>query len=177
VREIQPAAQVVYVDTDPVVLSHARALLATGDGVTAAEADLGDPDAVFAAPELRAVIDPARPVCVVLGAVLHFLPADEAQVVVSGYAELLVPGSYLVVSVACFDDQALAGELAGEYTAAPFYNHSIADVMSFFAGLDMAGPDVAEAATWRPWQDEPAFRRRDGHVLVGVARIGGGDGW
>jgi hypothetical protein len=42
--------------------------------------------------------------------------------------------------------------------------------VSFFAGLEMVGPGVTEAQTWRPWQPEPALRRRDGHVLAGVAR-------
>ncbi len=60
------------------VLSHARALLAQDDGVRAVNADLRDPDAVLADPELRAIIDPAAPVCVILGAVLHSLHADAA---------------------------------------------------------------------------------------------------
>ena len=57
-RAVLPAARVAYVDIDPVVLSHARALLATSDGVAAVAADLRDPAAVLADPELRAVIDP-----------------------------------------------------------------------------------------------------------------------
>jgi S-adenosyl methyltransferase len=61
-RAVLPAARVAYVDTDPVVLTHAVALLATGDGVTAVNADLRDPAAVWGHQDLRAVIDPARPV-------------------------------------------------------------------------------------------------------------------
>ena len=169
-RTVIPTARVAYVDIDAVVLSHARALLATGDGVTAVAADLCDPQAVFASQELRKVIDPARPVCVILGAVLHFLDADAARAVTVGYARLMAPGSCLVISVACFDDEDLAKQLAEEYTAAEWHNHTPADVASFFAGLEMAGPGVGEAHTWRPWQPEPVFRRRDGHVLAGVAR-------
>jgi O-methyltransferase involved in polyketide biosynthesis len=169
-RTVIPTARVAYVDIDVVVLSHARALLATGDGVTAAAADLSDPKAVFASQELREVIDPARPVCVILGAVLHFLDAGAARAVTAGYARLMAPGSCLVISVACFDDEVLAKQLAEEYTAAEWHNHTAADVASFFAGLEMAGPGVGEAHTWRPWQPEPVFRRRDGHVLAGVAR-------
>src|SRR5271157_4564069 len=60
-RAVLPAARVAYVDFDPVVLSHARALLATDDGVTAVAADLRDPAAVLAYPELRAVIDLREP--------------------------------------------------------------------------------------------------------------------
>ena len=73
-RAVLPAARVAYVDIDPVVLSHAAALLATDDGVTAVNADLRDPAAVLGHEDLRAVINPGRPVCVILGAVVHFQP-------------------------------------------------------------------------------------------------------
>ena len=169
-RAVNPAARVAYVDTDPVVLAHARALLATGDGVVAAAADLRDPAAVMAGPELRSVTDPAEPMAVILGAVLHFLDADIARQVTAGYARLMAPGSCLVISVACYDDEALAKQLAAEYTAAPFVNHAPADVMSFFAGLEMVGPGLAEAQTWRAWMPGPVLRRRRGHVLAAVAR-------
>ena len=92
-RKVMPSARVAYVDIDPVVLSHARALLATSDGVTAVAADLRDPGAVLADPELRTVIDPARPVCVILGAVLHFMDADAARAVTAGYARLIALGA------------------------------------------------------------------------------------
>jgi hypothetical protein len=67
--------------------------------------------------------------------------------------------------------EGLAKQLAAGYTAAEWHNHSAADVASFFAGLDMAGPGITEAVNWRPWLPEPAFRHRDGHVLAGVARL------
>ena len=166
-----PTARVAYVDIDPVVLSHARALLVTNDGVTAVAGDLGSPEAVLTDPELRAVIDPAWPECVILGAVLHFMPAGTAREVTAGYARLLAAGSCLVISVAHFDDERISKELAEEYTAAEWHNHSRANVESFFGALDMVGPGVGEAHTWRAWQREPVWRRRDGHVLAGVGRV------
>ena len=169
-RAVNPAARVAYVDVDPVVLSHAQALLATSDGVTAVAADLRDPAAVLADPQLRAVIDLREPVCVILAAVLHFLDADAARAVAAGYARLTTPGSCLAISVACYDDEALGKKLSTEYTAATWHNHSRADVESFFAGLELVGPGVAEAGTWRAWMPEPIMRHRDGHVLAGVAR-------
>ena len=132
------------------VLSHARALLA-GPGVAAVAADLRDPAAVLADPELRALIDPAEPVCVILGAVLHFLDADAAREVTAEYARLIAPDSCLVISCAAYDDEALAKRLAAEYTAGQFVNHTREDVVSFFAGLELVGPGVTEAQTWRPW--------------------------
>jgi O-methyltransferase involved in polyketide biosynthesis len=169
-RAVLPAARVAYVDIDSVVLSHARALLTTDDGVTAIAADLRDPAAVLANPELRAVIDPARPAGIILGAVLHFLDAETARAVTGGYARLMAPGSCLVISVARYDDAMLGKRLAAEYTATAWYNHAPADVVSFFAGLELVGPGVTEAQTWRAWMPEPVMRHRDGHVLAGVAR-------
>jgi len=171
-RKVMPEARVAYVDTDPVVLSHARALLATSDGVTAAEADLRDPAAVLGHPHLRAVIDPARPVCIILGAVLHFMGVDAACAVTAGYVSLMAPGSYLIISCASLDDPELAKQLSAEYTPATWHNHPAEVVESFFGGLELAGPGLTEAQTWRPWLTEPVPCHRDGHVLAGVARLG-----
>jgi SAM-dependent methyltransferase len=168
-RAVLPAARVAYVDTDPMVLSHVRALLAA-PGVAAVAADLRDPAVVLADPELRAVIDPGQPVCVVLGAVLHFLDAGTAREVTAGYARLIAPGSCLVISCASYDDEALAKRLAAEYTAGQFVNHTREDVVSFFPALDLVGPGVSEAHTWRAWHPKPVLRHRDGPVLAGVAR-------
>jgi len=90
--------------------------------------------------------------------------------VAAGYARLMAPKSCLIISVACCDDEVLAKQLAAEYTAATWHNHSRADIVSFFAGLDLVGPGITEAQTWRAWMPEPVLRRRDGHVLAGVAR-------
>jgi hypothetical protein len=168
-RAVLPAARVAYVDIDPVVLSHAAALLATDDGVAAVDADLRDPAVVLGHEILRAVINPARPVCVILGAVVHFLDLEAACAVTTGYVSLLAPGSCLVLSCARFEDEDLAKQLAEEYTAATWYNHSRADIMEFFDGLELAGPGVTEARTWpkRP----PKADDRNGHVLAGVGRF------
>ncbi|HWN62182.1 MAG TPA: SAM-dependent methyltransferase [Streptosporangiaceae bacterium] len=110
---------------------------------TAVDADLRDPAAVLGHANLRAVINPGRPVCVILGAVVHFLDPEAACAVIAGYASLMAPGSCLVLSCVRFEDE----ELAKEYTAATWYNHSPADIVSFFDGLELAGPGVTEART------------------------------
>jgi len=166
---VLPGARVAYVDLDPMVLSHARALLA-GLGVAAVAADLRDPATLLADPDLRAVIDPAEPVCIILGAVLHFLDASIAREVTAAYARLIPPGSCLIISCAAYDDETLAKRLTAEYTAGQFVNHTRQDVESFFAGLELVGPGVTEAQTWRPWLSQPVLRHREGHVLAGVAR-------
>ena len=119
--------------------------------------------------DLRAVINPGQPVCVILGAVLHFLDPDAACAVTAGYVSLLAPGSCLVLSCARFEDEELAKQLAEEYTAATWYNHSPADIVSFFGGLELAGPGVTEARTWP--KRAPEADDRNGHVLAGVGRV------
>lgn len=89
---------------------------------------------------LRAVIDLAGPVGVILAAVLNFVDVDAARAVATGYTRLIAPGSRLVISVACYYDEALGKRLSAEYTAATWHNHPRADVESFFAGLDLVGP-------------------------------------
>ena len=96
--------------------------------------------------------------------------ADAARAVTAGYARLMAPGSCLVISVACYDDAGLGKQLAEEYTAAAWHNHTPSDVESFFAGLELVGPGVTEAQTWRAWMPQPVLRHREGHVLAGVAR-------
>ena len=66
----------------------------------------------------------------------------------AGYASLMAPGSCLVLSCARFEDEELAKQLAEEYTAATWYNHSPAGIAEFFDGLELAGPGVTEARTW-----------------------------
>ena len=170
-RAVLPAARVAYVDIDPVVLTHAVALLATGDGVAAVDADLRDPAAVLGHQDLQAVINPGRPACVILGAVVHFLDPQAACAVTAGYVSLMAPGSCLVLSCARCEDETLAKQLAEEYTAATWYNHSPADIVEFFDALELIGPGVTEARTWpkRP----PGADDRNGHVLAGVGRVPG----
>jgi SAM-dependent methyltransferase len=168
-RAVNPTARVAYIDTDPVVLSHARALLATNDGVAAVAADLCDAAAVLADPEVLSVIDPAKPMTVIFGAVLHFLDAAIARQVTTGYTHLLAPGSFLVISLAHYDNDTLGKQLSADYTAGQFINHSRVDIMSFFAGWELVGPGLAEAGTWRAWMSEPVLSHREGHVLGGVA--------
>ena len=114
-RAVLPGAHVAYVDNDPVVISHARALLATDDGVAAVPGDLRDPAAVLASEGLTEVIDIRRPACVILALVLHFSDAVTAREITAGYISALAPGSCVVLSVGGSDDP--GGRAAAAYTA------------------------------------------------------------
>lgn len=147
-REVNPLARVAYVDHDPVVVSHARALLATGEGLAVAQTDLRNPAAVLDDPVVRRVIDPAQPVCVILAAVAHFLPAPQAAGITAGFMRPLAAGSWLAISFAHFTDEELLARLYALHTTAPFQNHGMSQLTTFLAGLELIPPGIAEARRW-----------------------------
>jgi O-methyltransferase involved in polyketide biosynthesis len=173
-RGVAPGTRVAYVDNDPVVIRHAEALLAKGSGLSAAQADLTDPAAVWNDPRVRAVIDPAEPVCVLLAAMLHFLDADAARAVVAGYAELALPGSLVAISLSRNDNEEQHIDAQAAYTAAHLYSHSQADIESFFEGLELVPPGVALAEAWRGGvASVPSAAKGSAYFLAGVGRIPG----
>jgi len=156
-----PDSRVIYVDNDPLVLVHARALLASRpEGRTAyIDADLRDPEKILAHPALRDALDLGQPVALMLVAILHFIPdSDDPGAIVATLMSALPPGSYLVSShvTAELDPEGVhgmeqayrAGGLwAGARTAADFGR-------MFFTGLELVPPGLVPIADWRPTGDE-----------------------
>jgi O-methyltransferase involved in polyketide biosynthesis len=166
-------ARVAYVDIDAVVLSHLRAIAAHGNpGVTVIDGDAREVAVILAA--IGAAIDLTQPVCLVMGALLHFFPADAARDLVASYVAALAPGSYVVLSVGRTDNNDTAQGF-GTYSsagAAQAYNHSAAEFASFFGPLTLVSPGVADAREWHPdGGQSPPLAARAGQTLVGVARV------
>ena len=173
-RAVEPGTRVAYVDNDPVVIRHAQALLAKGEGLVAVQADLTDPPAVWDDPQVRAVIDPGEPVCLLLASVLHFLDADAARSVVAGYAKLAAPGSLLAISLSRNDDPEQHIHAQAAYTAARLYSHTRADIESFFGGLELVPPGVVLAQAWQGGSTSvPTVTRGSAYILAGVGRVRG----
>lgn len=166
-QHAKPGARCAYVDTDPLVVSHGQALTAGIAGVAYARADLGNPATVLADPDVLSVIDPARPAVVVLGLVLHFLPAADAGRVIEGWAGWLAPGSRLVITTSHWTDEGAQEQGRAAYGPAPVYNHSVEDLAGMLRGLDLPGPGIVIARGWCPEELEPAG---PGRVLAVVAR-------
>jgi S-adenosyl methyltransferase len=160
-----PAARVVYVDIDPVAVAHGRRLLADDDRATLIQADLRRPADVLARPELAEVLDLARPVAVLMIAVLHFLPdTDHPGDLVRAYADRIAPGSYVALSHAA-DDKDLPTEQAtmvDEYrksTKVPFIHRDPEVLADWLDGLDMVSPGIVLTNEWHPDEDfEPILR-------------------
>jgi hypothetical protein len=172
-QELEPLSRVAYVDNDPVVASHARALLCAGLGVCAIEGDLRDPAGIWDHPEVRAQVDLGEPVAVLLVAVLHFIPdEDSPHKLVEMLKAAMAPGSYLVISHASGENigpeaAGLVQELHARATA-PAVLRSRSDVTRFFEGLELVPPGIGNVATWRAGTS-PAETGR-AIVLGGVGR-------
>jgi hypothetical protein len=172
-REIHPNARVAYVDFDPMVLRHAQAMLASSDPeVAAVPGDLRYPADVMARPELATVFDPLKPACVILAMALHFHDPATARRVVSGFARMIAPGSYVIISIVC-GEAALGEQITQTYTAGTVHNHPPDVFRSFFDGLEIMGPGLRDAREWRPRGPVRSAGARAARVLAGVGRTHG----
>ncbi|REE96721.1 SAM-dependent methyltransferase [Thermomonospora umbrina] len=171
-----PGSRVVYVDIDPVVLSHARALLMNVDGVTTIQGDVRRPDEILAHPELRDLIDFREPVAVLMVAVLHFVQDDDDPYgVVARLRAEMAPGSHLVISHITADKQTPTVRDAAriyDRASAAVRQRSQAEVTRFFEGMELIEPGVTTLSLWRPDADlgPPADADRQ-WALAGVGRM------
>ena len=153
-QQVAPESAVAYVDNDPLVLVYARALLTSGPRGRCGyiDADLRDPAAILA--RASATLDFARPVGVLLLAVLHFLSsADDPAGIVAALARALAPGSYLVISHLTADlaPGQVGSAVAAYNTAVPggVIPRSHAEVTALFGGLPLVPPGVVPLTEWR----------------------------
>jgi O-methyltransferase involved in polyketide biosynthesis len=167
-RQAAPDAKVAYVDDDPMVVSHAMALLAKAQGIVVVPGDMRDPEAILADPELTAVISLSEPVCVLLSGVLHFLDPAAARNVASAFIRAIAPGSYVIISVGTGQDE-VAAPFSAAYTAAPLYIFSPDEIMTFFGGLEMVPPGLVPARGWKGGSPAPKLARRP-TFLAGMGR-------
>jgi hypothetical protein len=154
-QAIAPETHVAYVDNDPIVLSHARALLSsTPDGATSyIEADLRDYQKILLHPDVSRIIDLSRPVALMMVAILHFLRDEEnPYAIVSSLIEALPTGSFLVVSHGTADHAPaqLRAKVIDGIKHGVIYPRTRDEVERFFDGLDLVEPGVVSVADWRP---------------------------
>lgn len=139
VRRHDRTASVVYVDNDPVVISHLRALAAKGDDhIDAVAGDVAKAAAVMDAVQATGLIDLGKPVCLIAAMVLHFLDAATARQVIAVYIAGLAPGSHVIVTVGC-GDPAIGEQITRTYNAARVFKHRRGcDVFLHRPGADQA---------------------------------------
>ena len=167
----------LYVDNDPLVMTHARALLtSTPEGVTDyIEADLRDPRSILEAPQLGATLDLSRPVAVMLIAILHFIPGPgQAKPIVERLIDELPSGSYLAATHFTLDfmpehEQATYRQML-DSGMSDIWPRDRAEFTALFDGLDLVDPGISLVSEWRP---EPGAVHVDPSrisIWAGVAR-------
>lgn len=155
-QEVAPDARVLYVDHDPLVLAHARALISNSpSGQTEfIMADLQEPEKILADPALPRILDMDEPVGLILvGILMYFHDSDDPQGMVSTLMDALPSGSYVAVSHPSgdFDPDAVRGAVAAATAAGiTLVPRSREGVTSFFTGLELVEPGVVPLLAWHP---------------------------
>jgi hypothetical protein len=163
-QQFQPDARVVYVDNDPIVLAHGRALLADNQTTTVITADMTDTERILADPQVRELIDFSEPVAVLFLSVGHFV-ADDATVrrMVATVTDAIVPGSYVAFSQMAAMNEELAAA-ANELTKSLgmlFINRTPDAIAEFVRGLEPVEPGLVDVKTWRPDPSQPPLNPVD----------------
>jgi SAM-dependent methyltransferase len=176
-QRLAPNSRIVCVDNDPLVLSHARALLTSDPAgrVSYLHADLRTPEQIITHPDLGGTLDPGQPVALLLVAVLHFLTdADQPHAIVRALVDALAPGSFLVVSHATYDvlpvDTAQALTAASPPSLDNFTPRSREQIDRFFDRLALLPPGLQVVSDWRPEPGSPSPPPQQVAVYGAVAR-------
>jgi hypothetical protein len=175
VQREAPEARILYVDNDALVLTHARALLASSvEGATAyLDADLTNPESIMESDEFRQVLDVNRPIGVSLLAILHFfVDNDQVQYIIDRLMAPLSSGSALALSMATADnnpDEIARGVGAYDDAGIQTAPRDRDTFRSFFHGLDLVEPGVALVHHWHPNEQPADIFDADVHVYGGLA--------
>jgi hypothetical protein len=151
---VDPTARTVYVDNDPIVLAHARALLTSAPQGTNAylDADLREPCSILEHPDLKATLDFSEPITLMLVAVLHFIRDDEdPRGIVDRLAGALPPGSYVIASHATWEFQSPEAieQLSAANTDGRFVPRSAETLAGLLHGLEFVAPGLVSVSRWR----------------------------
>ena len=162
-HRVSPHARVVYVDNDPIVLVHARALLVDDNLTTVLQADVRDPDTVLAA--ARAHLDFTRPICLMFVGLLYFITDDELDGLLETYRDAMPDGSYLLITHGLDNPEVKAtGKVYEQQATAPLIGRSREQIADMFTGWNLIEPGLVPLHQWRPTGDEV----RCAHLLGGV---------
>ncbi|MFP3989692.1 SAM-dependent methyltransferase [Streptomyces sp. E11-3] len=158
-QRVAPESRIVYVDNDPLVLTHARALLtSTPEGETAyLDSDLHDPEAILR--DAADTLDLSQPVALmILNTLGHVAEYERARDLVTRLMAGLAPGSYLVISDSTSTSAGMiaASEAYNASGAVPYYVRSVAEIAGLFDGLELVEPGVTPVTQWRPAPGGPA---------------------
>ncbi|MGN9839867.1 SAM-dependent methyltransferase [Nonomuraea sp. H19] len=175
-----PEARVVYVDNDPVVAAHGRAMLADPNRVAMVLGDARRPEEILNDPDVRNLLDFDRPIAVLMMFLLHLIPdEDDPQGFVAAYREAMAPGSYLAITHVGSDHHSeLTARVSEFYQRAnmPFRPRPGKEIAAFFGDFELIPPGLAngmaQELVW-PFADpnQPIFLDEE-MARMGYAGIG-----
>ncbi|MEU9886289.1 SAM-dependent methyltransferase [Sphaerisporangium sp. NPDC051011] len=175
--EYAPGARTVYVDNDPQVLVHARALLQDSPQVLVVEGDLRRPMEIMGDPQVREHLDFDQPIAVLLLAIVHFIEdSDDPAGIIAKIRGELPPGSYMAISHVAIDErpQSAAGvERIYNGASAQFVARRSREIEPFYDGLDLVEPGLVNLHQWRSDipVTAPALEKVSAYFLCGVGRV------
>jgi hypothetical protein len=151
-QTINPVARVVYVDNDPTVFLHGKALLADDASTIVMLADIRTPDALLAAPEVRGLLDFGKPVGLILNAVIHhLLDEEDPHGLVARYKQELAPGSYLQMTHFCDESPEVRASMdVLRRSLGRGQVRSREEITRFFDGLELVPPGLVYLNEWQP---------------------------
>ena len=176
-QTVNPQAKVVYVDHDPVAVTHSRELLAGTEGVVTISDDLRAPDKVLRDAVVVGDLDLSRPVAVLMVSVLHFVGDEESPAaLVEEYMSATVPGSYVAISHARSDGKRDAAATEAVYNRSrspnPMQFRSTAEIHGLFGDLTLVDPGLVHLPRWRPELGEDADPEAVGEDYPALAGVG-----
>lgn len=174
-QRVTDGTRVVYVDHDPIVLAHARALMADNETSFAIGGDARRPAEILGDPDLTRLIDLDRPVGLLLCGILHHILDDEDPAgIVAAYRDALPSGSYIFIHhlVTTGDPTVAAAEAEMRQGTGRGHFRPKEQIEGFFEGLDLVEPGVVTGVDWRPDPDTPAVTSNPvlRLAVVGVGR-------
>ncbi|GAA2093339.1 SAM-dependent methyltransferase [Streptomyces albiaxialis] len=175
-QRVDPTSRAVYVDNDPIVLAHGRALLQENELTSVIQADMRDTDAIFDHPEVRRLIDLDRPVAALFVSVMHCIPdSSDPAALVRRVTERLPSGSFLVINQLVSEDKATRDFVTDFMDRSTHGNwgrvRQAHEVERYFDGLELLDPGLGEINDWRPDSDlGPRQLTDEWYEFGGVAR-------
>lgn len=175
-QRFNPDSRVVYVDIDPIVLAHGRALLANNAATTVITADMREPETVLEHPDTRRLIDFSEPVAVLFLSVGHHLqdtdPGGPRHALRHIIDDLAVPGSHLAVSQVVIDDPARCAHMSAKLNeqGVPWQTRTPTEFDALLDGLHPVEPGLVNLKDWRPDPGQPPLEPvpTDLHPYVGI---------
>ncbi|TCC64206.1 hypothetical protein E0H73_07220 [Kribbella pittospori] len=163
VQRLRPESKVLYIDNDPVVLAHGRALLEENENTLFVSADIFDPDEVLGRDEVREFLDFSKPIALIQNGTLHHYIGDDGPQIMQKYVDAVVPGSYTVIAH-FYDPQTpehseVARKMEERFVHSPMGSgvfRTREQLLDLFPGQELVPPGLVLCDDW--WPDGPRIK-------------------